>query len=54
MTTPNSARVVSVKFNPVGRAQTFIADDLPPDVTPRTGEAVVVQGDSGPAARTSG
>ena len=52
MTVPNSMRLVSVKFNPVGRAQTFIADDLPSDVTPRAGDAVVVNGDSGPAVGT--
>ena len=47
MTLPNGVRVVSVKFNPVGRAQTFIANDLPADVTPRSGDAIVVQCDSG-------
>jgi cell fate regulator YaaT (PSP1 superfamily) len=52
MTIPNGVRVVSVKFGPVGRAQTFIADDLPSDVTPRKGDAVVVHGDSGPAVGT--
>jgi cell fate regulator YaaT (PSP1 superfamily) len=52
MTVPISVRVVSVKFNPVGRAQTFVADDLPPNVTPRAGDTVVVQGDSGSAVGT--
>lgn len=50
--TVNTGRLVSVKFNPVGRAQTFIADDLPSDVTLRAGESVVVHGDSGPAVGT--
>ena len=52
MTAPNGVRVVSVKFNPVGRAQTFIADDLPAGVRPRAGDAVVVHGDHGPAVGT--
>jgi cell fate regulator YaaT (PSP1 superfamily) len=52
MTVPNGVRVVSVKFNPVGRAQTFVASDLPSDITPRAGDAVVVHGDSGPAVGT--
>ena len=51
MTTPNAntGRLVSVKFNPVGRAQTFVADDLPADVTLRPGDSVVVHADGGPA-----
>jgi cell fate regulator YaaT (PSP1 superfamily) len=52
MTPQNSGRLVSVKFNSVGRAQTFIADDLPADVTLRAGDAVVVQCDNGPAVGT--
>jgi len=52
MTVPNSGRLVSVKFNPVGRAQTFIADDLPSAVTPRPGESIVVHCESGPAVGT--
>ena len=50
--TANTGRLVSVKFSPVGRAQTFIADDLPSSVRPRAGESVVVHGDSGPAVGT--
>ena len=50
--TANTGRLVSVKFSPVGRAQTFIADDLPSSVRPRVGESVVVHGDSGPAVGT--
>ena len=50
--TANTGRLVSVKFSPVGRAQTFIADDLPSSVRPRDGESVVVHGDSGPAVGT--
>jgi len=52
---PNAAspgRIVSVKFNAVGRAQTFVADDLPPGVTPRAGDSVVVHCESGPAVGT--
>ena len=49
---PAVRRLVSVKFNPVGRAQTFVADDLPGRVPPRAGDAVVVQCDSGPAVGT--
>jgi cell fate regulator YaaT (PSP1 superfamily) len=52
MTTPNTVRVVSVKFNAVGRAQTFVADDLPSDVTPRAGDAIVVHGENGSAVGT--
>ena len=55
MTVPNTAstgRIVSVKFHPVGRAQTFIADDLPSGVTPRAGESVVVHCESGTAVGT--
>ena len=47
-----TGRLVSVKFNPVGRAHTFVADDLPPDVTPCAGDAVVVHADGGPAVGT--
>jgi cell fate regulator YaaT (PSP1 superfamily) len=55
MTLPNTAntgRFVSVKFSPVGRAQTFVADDLPAGVTPRAGESVVVHCETGPAVGT--
>jgi len=40
-------RYVSVKFAPMGRAQTFLLGDLAP--APARGECVVVQTDSGPA-----
>src|SRR3982750_4496611 len=55
MTVPNTApggRLVSVKFNPVGRAQTFLADDLPASVVPHAGETIVVHGDNGTAVGT--
>jgi cell fate regulator YaaT (PSP1 superfamily) len=52
MTPPRAARLVSVKFNAVGRAQTFVADDLPAAVTARAGDAVVVHCDTGPAVGT--
>jgi cell fate regulator YaaT (PSP1 superfamily) len=48
---PAPARFVSVKLNPVGRAQTCPAD-LPENVTPRPGDRVVVQCESGPALGT--
>jgi cell fate regulator YaaT (PSP1 superfamily) len=47
-----AARLVSVKFNAVGRAQTFLADALPGGATPRAGEPVVVRTEAGPAFGT--
>jgi cell fate regulator YaaT (PSP1 superfamily) len=44
--------LVSVKLTRVGRAQTFLLGDAPPDTPTRTGEQVVVQTDSGPAVGT--
>jgi cell fate regulator YaaT (PSP1 superfamily) len=49
---PDNGRFVSVKFHPVGRVQTFVADDLPADAVPRPGEAIVVHADGGPAIGT--
>jgi cell fate regulator YaaT (PSP1 superfamily) len=49
---PHAERLVSVKFNPVGRAQTFVADDLPPESAPRPGETVVVHTDTGHSVGT--
>jgi cell fate regulator YaaT (PSP1 superfamily) len=48
----NAGRLVSVKFNPVGRPQTFIADDLPSAVTPQPGDPIVVQAENGPTIGT--
>jgi cell fate regulator YaaT (PSP1 superfamily) len=48
----HTPRFVSVKFHPVGRAQTFVADDLPDGVAPRAGDAVVVHADGGSAVGT--
>ena len=45
-------RYVSVKFAPVGRAQTFLLTDLAIDPPPTKGERVVVQTDNGPAVGT--
>jgi cell fate regulator YaaT (PSP1 superfamily) len=50
--TSTSGRLVSVKFNPVGRAQTFVADDVPAEVPLRPGDSVVVHADGGPAVGT--
>jgi cell fate regulator YaaT (PSP1 superfamily) len=44
-----SGRFVAVKFHPVGRAQTFVADDLPPGQAPQPGDPIVVHADNGPA-----
>jgi cell fate regulator YaaT (PSP1 superfamily) len=49
---PQAARLVSVKLSPVGRAQTYLLDDLPADVTPRVGEGIVVQTEGGQAVGT--
>jgi cell fate regulator YaaT (PSP1 superfamily) len=46
------ARLVSVKLTPVGRAQTFLLDDLPAGTVPRVGQQIVVQTDNGPALGT--
>jgi cell fate regulator YaaT (PSP1 superfamily) len=46
------ARLVSVKLTPVGRAQTFLAGDLPTDTVPRPGETVVVHTEGGHAVGT--
>jgi cell fate regulator YaaT (PSP1 superfamily) len=45
-------RLVSVKLSPVSRVQTFLGDDLPSDSPPRVGDAVVVNGEGGPAIGT--
>jgi cell fate regulator YaaT (PSP1 superfamily) len=45
-------RLVSVKFNAVARAQTFVADDLPTGVVPHAGESIVVHSDGGSAVGT--
>jgi cell fate regulator YaaT (PSP1 superfamily) len=50
--TTTTGRLVSVKFNPVGRAQTFVADDVPAEVPLRPGDSVVVHADGGPAIGT--
>jgi cell fate regulator YaaT (PSP1 superfamily) len=42
-------RLVSVKFGPMGRAQTFLLGDLVPGPSPVPGERVVVQTENGPA-----
>jgi cell fate regulator YaaT (PSP1 superfamily) len=49
---PQAERLVSVKFHPVGRAQTFVADHLPSGVDPHVGDSVVVHTDAGTAMGT--
>jgi cell fate regulator YaaT (PSP1 superfamily) len=44
-----STRFMSVKFAPMGRAQTFLLADLSLDPMPVTGDRVVVQTEAGPA-----
>jgi cell fate regulator YaaT (PSP1 superfamily) len=52
MNAPASVRLVTVKLNAVGRAQTFVGDDLPADAIPQKGDQVVVRTDAGPAVAT--
>ena len=52
MSEPTAVPLVAVKLTPVGRAQTFLHGDLPPDAPPRPGDRVVVQTDGGPAVGT--
>ena len=54
MSASDPARLVSVKLSPVGRAQTFVAGDLPAagEPVPHVGQQVVVQTESGPALGT--
>ncbi len=47
-----STRLVSVKFSPVGRAQTFLLGDLPRAEPPAPGQSVVVRTEHGPALGT--
>ena len=49
MSASDSARLISVKLTPVGRAQTFLAADPPVDPLPVPGLQIVVQTDNGPA-----
>jgi cell fate regulator YaaT (PSP1 superfamily) len=49
---PDAAPLVAVKLTPVGRAQTFLAADMPADAAPRPGDRVVVQTDAGTALGT--
>jgi len=51
MTAPN-APLVAVKLTPVGRAQTFLPTDASAGASPRNGDRVVVQTDSGTAIGT--
>ena len=50
--TPAAVRLVSVKFNPVGRVRTFLAADLAPDASLHAGDQVVVHADGGPSIGT--
>jgi cell fate regulator YaaT (PSP1 superfamily) len=49
---PHPAPLVAVKLTPVGRAQTFVVGDVPPESAPRKGDRVVVQTENGPAVGT--
>src|SRR5689334_18081349 len=49
MNIPEPVRLVSVKFDPVGRVQTFPIGELSKDGGPRVGQSVVVQTEAGPA-----
>ncbi len=52
MSGSDPARLVSIKLTPVGRAQTFLLDDLPGGTVPKVGQSMVVQTDGGPALGT--
>jgi cell fate regulator YaaT (PSP1 superfamily) len=45
----DATRSISVKFTPMGRAQTFLLGDAAPPMMPRPGDRVVVQTDAGAA-----
>jgi len=47
----NPPRLVSVKLTPIGRAQTYLAGDLPNSL-PAPGDRVLVQSENGPAIGT--
>src|SRR3954471_421561 len=47
-----TARTVSVKLTPVGRAQDFVLDRSESAVSPSRGDSIVVQTESGPAIGT--
>jgi cell fate regulator YaaT (PSP1 superfamily) len=52
MSAPRPGPLVAVKLTTVGRSQTFLPGDLPPDAAPRPGDRVVVQTDGGTAVGT--
>ena len=52
VTTRKPVPLVAVKLTPVGRAQSFLLGDVPPDSPPRTGDRVVVQTENGQAVGT--
>ncbi len=52
MNPSDSARLVSVKLNPVGRAQTLLFGNLPANGLLRPGDKVVVHAETGPALGT--
>jgi cell fate regulator YaaT (PSP1 superfamily) len=52
MNAPAPIRLLSVKLTRVGRAQTVLAGDLPPDAAVRAGDRVVVTSEQGPALAT--
>src|SRR5437867_4354020 len=49
---PSRVPLVAVKLTPVGRAQTFLLGEHPPQSIPRSGDRVVVQTEGGTAVGT--
>src|SRR4029077_16417452 len=52
MSAPRQDPLVAVKLTSLGRSQTFLPGDLPPDAALRPGDRVVVQTDGGTAVGT--
>ena len=52
MSAPIPVRLVSVKLDPIGRVQTFLAGDAVADRSPQPGDSVVVQAEGGTAFAT--
>ena len=52
MNMPAPLRFVTAKLSPMSRAVTYVADDLPSDITPRKGDQMIVRTEDGPAIAT--